>query len=80
MKDQVQNLDILNSGDNILLETIFNKSLSYIDSAILGLANVLQDIMGYVIELFIFVVSFFFHYLSLRKIDIGFHLCSKAIS
>ena len=60
MKDQVQNLDILNSGDNILLETIFNKSLSYIDSAILGLATVLQDIMGYFIELFIFVVSFFF--------------------
>ncbi|WP_246020329.1 AI-2E family transporter [Lysinibacillus telephonicus] len=67
VKDQVQNLDILNSGDNILLETIFNKSLSYIDSAILGLANVLQDIMGYVIELFIFVVSFFFSLFESRK-------------
>lgn len=67
VKVQVQNLDILNSGDNILLETIFNKSLTYIDSAILGLASVLQDIMGYFIELFIFVVSFFFSLFESRR-------------
>lgn len=60
VKVQVQNLDILNSGDHILLETIFNKSLSYIDSAILGLATVLQDILTYIIEIFIFLVAFFF--------------------
>ncbi|HWK24219.1 MAG TPA: AI-2E family transporter [Ureibacillus sp.] len=60
VKVQVQNLDILNSGDHILLETIFNKSLSYIDGAIMGIANVLQDILSYIIELFIFIVAFFF--------------------
>ena len=60
IKVQVQNLDILNSGDHILLETIFNKSLSYIDGAIMGIANVLQDILSYIIELFIFIVAFFF--------------------
>lgn len=60
VKVQVQNLDILNSGDHILLETIFNKSLSYIDGAIMAIANVLQDILSYIIELFIFIVAFFF--------------------
>ncbi|WP_179965983.1 AI-2E family transporter [Lysinibacillus antri] len=60
VKLQVQNLNILNTGNHILLETIFNKSLSYIDTAIMGLANILQDILGYVIELFIFIVAFYF--------------------
>ena len=60
IKVQVQTLDILNSRENIILENIFNKSLSYIDNAVMGLANVLQDILGYFIELFIFIVAFFF--------------------
>lgn len=67
VKVQVQNLDILNSGDHILLETVFNKSLSYIDGAIMGIANVLQDILSYIIELFIFIVAFFFSIFESRK-------------
>ncbi|RHW33504.1 AI-2E family transporter [Lysinibacillus yapensis] len=67
LKVQVENLDILNSGDHILLETIFNKSLSYVDSAIIGIANVLQDLLSYIIELFIFIVAFFFSIFESRK-------------
>lgn len=67
VKIQVQNIDILNSGNHLVLETIFNKSLSYIDGAIIGMANVLQDLLSYIIELFIFIVAFFFSIFESRK-------------
>ncbi|MBD8026244.1 AI-2E family transporter [Ureibacillus sp. Re31] len=74
LKVQVQNLDILNSGNHIMLETIFNKSLSYIDTAIMGLANILQDILSYIIELFIFLVAFFFSLFESKKNRLWFFI------
>ncbi|WP_211330841.1 AI-2E family transporter [Ureibacillus endophyticus] len=67
VKLQVEKLNILNSGEHILLETIFNKSLSLIDTAIMGLANFLQDLLAYVIEVFIFIVAFFFSIFESRR-------------
>ncbi|MEK9199097.1 AI-2E family transporter [Ureibacillus sp. 179-F W5.1 NHS] len=74
LKVQVENLDILNSGNHIMLETIFNKSLSYIDTAIMGLANILQDILSYIIELFIFLVAFFFSIFESKKNRLWFFI------
>lgn len=67
VKLQVEKLNILNSGEHILLETIFNKSLSFIDTAIMGIATFLQDLLAYVIEVFIFIVAFFFSIFESRR-------------
>lgn len=66
VKIQVQQLHI-DSTNLQILETIFNKSLSYVDSAIMGIGDFLQDIFQYLIELFIFTVAFYFSLFESRK-------------
>lgn len=67
VKAQVQNLQLLESPNFKLLESIFNKSLSYIDTAIMELANYIQDIFQYLIEFFIFIIAFYFSLFESRK-------------
>lgn len=67
VKAQVNNLQFFDSDYLIILENIFNESLSYIDTAIMGIAGYLQNIFQYILEVFIFIVAFFFSIFESRK-------------
>lgn len=67
VKKEVENLQLFESGYSIVLENLFNKSLSYIDAAIMGLANTLQDFFQYIFEIFIFFTAFFFSLFESKK-------------
>ncbi|WP_409373607.1 MULTISPECIES: AI-2E family transporter [Ureibacillus] len=67
IKIQVDNLQLFDSEYLVVLENIFNESLSYIDTAIMSLASYLQDFFQYIFELFIFLVAFFFALFESRR-------------
>lgn len=60
VKKQVEDLQLFDSKYVFLLENIFNESLTYIDTAIMGMAGYLQNIFQYVFEIFVFLVAFYF--------------------
>ncbi|MFC5558319.1 AI-2E family transporter [Ureibacillus thermophilus] len=60
VKKQVEDLQLFNSEYLFILEKLFNESLKYIDTAIMGLASYLQNIFQYLFEIFVFFVAFFF--------------------
>ena len=66
-KEQLNNLQLFKSEYVILMENIYNKSLSYIDSAVMNVVGYMQDFFQYIIELFIFIVAFFFSIFESRR-------------
>ncbi|MFJ8237211.1 AI-2E family transporter [Ureibacillus sp. NPDC094379] len=66
--EQVKELQkVINHSNLIVFDSIFNKSISLIDSAILGIGNFLQDVIQYLIEMFIFIVAFYFSLFESKK-------------
>lgn len=74
VKQQVQQLSFVESTNTIVFEKIFTKSVSYIDSMILNLGNLLQDIFSYLADLFIFIVAFYFSLFESRKNPLWFFI------
>src|SRR5690606_3008421 len=66
-KAQVNNLQFFDSDYLLILENIYNESLSYIDTAIMNIANYLQNVFQYIFEVFIFIVAFFFSLFESRR-------------
>lgn len=67
VKKQITDLQLINPNYLFNFENIINKALSYVDTALLDFANLIQDFFQYLIELFIFIVAFFFSLFESKK-------------
>lgn len=68
VKQQVLALqEVITSNNFILLESLFSKSISLIDSAVMSIATFLQNLIQYLIEFFIFIVAFYFALFESKK-------------
>lgn len=74
IKEQVQQISFVESSKSFMIENIFSKSISYIDSMLLNLGSILQDFFSYFIDLFIFIVAFYFSLFESRKNRLWFFI------
>lgn len=74
VKEQVQQLSIVESTSSIIFEKIFSNSLSYIDSMLINFGNVMQNFISYVVDVFIFIVAFYFSLFESRKNRLWFFI------
>lgn len=74
VKQQIQQLSFIQSSNTKFLEELLSKSLSYIDSLLLNFGNILQDVFSYILDLFIFVVAFYFSLFESRKNRLWFFI------
>lgn len=67
IKFQVENIPIIESNNLIIFDTIYEQSMSLIDSAIMTIINSIQLLFGYILEFFIFIFAFYFSLFESRK-------------
>lgn len=60
-------IPIIESANFIIFETIYEQSMSLIDSLVLSIINSIQLIFSYILEFFLFVFAFFFSLFESRK-------------
>lgn len=67
IRDTLQNFPLFNEYESIFIQVLKEKSLSIFDSIFLYTANIFQLFMKHVIEVFIFLVAYYFALLETRK-------------
>lgn len=67
VKEQINNHQLFESEYFDVLDTIYSKSISYLDSFVMNVIGYLQNIFQYLIEILIFIVAFFFSIFESRR-------------
>ncbi|WP_427108439.1 AI-2E family transporter [Lysinibacillus xylanilyticus] len=67
IRDTLQNFPLFNEYESMFIQVLKEKSLSIFDSIFLYTANIFQIFMKHVIEVFIFLVAYYFALLETRK-------------
>lgn len=67
VRDTLQNFPLFDEYESIFIQVLKEKSLSIFDSILIYIANIFQLIMKHVIEVFIFLVAYYFALLETRK-------------
>ncbi|MFJ7980766.1 AI-2E family transporter [Lysinibacillus xylanilyticus] len=67
IRDTLQNFPLFNEYESMFIQVLKEKSLSIFDSIFLYTANIFQVLMKHVIEVFIFLVAYYFALLETRK-------------
>jgi len=67
IRDTLQNFPLFNEYESMFIQVLKEKSLSIFDSIFLYTANIFQILMKHVIEVFIFLVAYYFALLETRK-------------
>lgn len=67
VRDTLQNFPLFDEYESMFIQVLKEKSLSIFDSILMYIANIFQLIMKHVIEVFIFLVAYYFALLETRK-------------
>ncbi|WP_052124181.1 AI-2E family transporter [Ureibacillus manganicus] len=67
IQQHVAKIPIIDTASFKIFETIYEQSMSLIDSLVLSMINSLQLVFSYILEFFIFVLAFFFSLFESRK-------------
>ena len=67
IRDTLQNFPLFDEYESMFIQVLKEKSLSIFDSILIYIANIFQLIMKHVIEVFIFLVAYYFALLETRK-------------
>ena len=67
LQQHVSKIPIIDTASFKIFETIYEQSMSLIDSLVLSIINSLQLVFSYILEFFIFVLAFFFSLFESRK-------------
>ncbi len=67
LQEHIGKIPIIESANFTIFETIYEQSMSLIDSLILSIINSLQLLFSYILEFFIFVLAFFFSLFESKK-------------
>lgn len=67
IRDTLQNFPLFNEYESMFMQVLKEKSLSIFDSTLVYIANIFQLLMKHVIEVFIFLVAYYFALLETRK-------------
>ncbi len=67
IRDTLQNFQLFTEYESMFIQVLQEKSLSIFDSILVYTANLLQLFMKHVIEVFIFLVAYYFALLETRK-------------
>lgn len=67
IRDTLQNFPLFDEYESMFIQVLKEKSLSIFDSILIYIANIVQLIMKHVIEVFIFLVAYYFALLETRK-------------
>lgn len=67
VRDTLQNFPLFDEYESMFIQVLKEKSLSIFDSILIYIANIFQLIMKHVIEVFIFLVAYYFALLETRK-------------
>lgn len=67
LQSHIGKIPIIESANFKIFETVYEQSMSLIDSLILSIINSLQLLFGYILEFFIFLFAFFFSLFESKK-------------
>nr|WP_106780385.1 AI-2E family transporter [Lysinibacillus timonensis] len=67
ISEQIENIPIIETSNFKIFETVYEQSMSLIDTAIMTIINSIQLMFGYILEFFIFIFAFYFSLFESRK-------------